>query len=144
MIILWIILVVVAVLLEAATMALVSIWFAAGALAAVVAAALGFPLWVQIAVSLIVSLVLLAATRPLLKKLMPDKYIPTNGELDIGKKAVVIETVDNAKSTGRVKLDGVDWSADSWDGSVIKKDTVVIVKARGTTKLTVVPLKNND
>jgi|ADurb_Total_1213_FD_contig_31_1398088_length_1496_multi_6_in_0_out_0_2 membrane protein implicated in regulation of membrane protease activity len=144
MIILWIILVVVAVLLEAATMALVSIWFAAGALAAVVAAALGFPLWVQIAVFLIVSLVLLAATRPLLKKLMPDKYIPTNGELDIGKKAVVIETVDNAKSTGRVKLDGVDWSADSWDGSVIKKDTVVIVKARGTTKLTVVPLKNND
>jgi len=144
MIILWIILVVVAVLLEAATMALVSIWFAAGALAAVVAAALGFPLWVQIAVFLIVSLVLLAATRPLLKKLMPDKYIPTNGELDIGKKAVVIETVDNAKATGRVKLDGVDWSADSWDGSVIKKDTVVIVKARGTTKLTVVPLKNND
>ena len=79
MIILWIILVVVAVLLEAATMALVSIWFAAGALAAVVAAALGFPLWVQIAVFLIVSLVLLAA-KTLAEKLAPDKYIPTNGE----------------------------------------------------------------
>lgn len=144
MVILWIILIVAAVLLEAATLALVSIWFAAGALGAVIAAALGLPLWAQIVVFLVVSFALLAATRPLLKKLMPNKYIPTNGELDIGKKAVVVETVDNSKSAGRVKLEGVDWSAESWDGSVIEKDTVVIVKAKGTTKLSVVPFKNNE
>lgn len=137
MIILWIVVLVAAVLFEAATLALVSIWFAVGALGAAITAVCGGSVTLQLIVFVVLSFALLAFTRPLIKKIMPAKYTPTNAELDVGKQAVVIETIDNVKNVGRVKLDGVDWNADSDDGSVIKKDAVVVVTKVGTTKLTV-------
>ncbi|MGN0642507.1 MAG: NfeD family protein [Huintestinicola sp.] len=137
MIVLWIILLVACSLLEAATFALVSIWFAVGALCALVAAAAGVNATVQWIIFLAVSVLLLIFTRPLLKKIMPKKYIPTNGELDIGKNAVVIEKIDSAAGTGRVRLEGVDWSAVSADGSVIEEGCTVVVKGKGAATLTV-------
>ncbi|MGN1101997.1 MAG: NfeD family protein [Huintestinicola sp.] len=141
MYILWIIVMVAAVLVEAASFALLSIWFAVGALAALVAAILGAGTGVQIGVFLAVSVILLAATRPLLKKFMPKKYIPTNGELDLGKTAVVIEKIDGMTGTGRVRLEGVDWGAVSADGSVIEEGVSVTVIAKGAAYLTVQPVQ---
>ncbi|WP_432651785.1 NfeD family protein [Huintestinicola sp.] len=142
MYILWIIVMIAAVLVEAASFALLSIWFAVGALAALVAAILGAGTGVQIGVFLAVSVILLAATRPLLKKLMPKKYIPTNGELDLGKTAVVIEKIDGMAGTGRVRLEGVDWGAVSADGSVIETGVSVTVIAKGAAYLTVQPVQS--
>lgn len=142
MYILWIIVMIAAVLVEAASFALLSIWFAVGAVAALIAAILGAGTGVQIGVFLAVSVILLAATRPLLKKFMPGKYIPTNGELDLGKTAVVIEKIDSMAGTGRVRLDGVDWGAVSADGSVIETGVSVTVIAKGAAYLTVQPVQS--
>ena len=142
MYILWIIVMIAAVLVEVASFALLSIWFAVGALAALIAAILGAGTGVQIGVFLGVSVILLAATRPLLKKFMPGKYIPTNGELDLGKTAVVIEKIDGMTGTGRVRLEGVDWGAVSADGSVIEEGVSVTVIAKGAAYLTVRPVQS--
>ena len=137
MYIVWIIVLVAGVFAEAATFSLISIWFALGALAAVIAAALGAGMPVQIAIFLAVSVISLAATRPVIKKIMPKKYTPTNGELDIGKSAVVIERIDPEAGTGRVRIEGVDWGARSSDGSVIDEGRTVIIKEKGAAYVTV-------
>lgn len=142
MYILWIIVMVAAVLVEAASFALLSIWFAVGALAALIAAILGAGMGVQIGVFLAVSVILLGVTRPLLRKFMPKNYIPTNGELDLGKTAVVIEKIDSMAGTGRVRLEGVDWGAVSADGSVIEEGVSVTVIAKGAAYLTVQPVQS--
>ena len=137
MYIIWIIVLVAGVFAEAATFSLISIWFALGALAAVIAAVLGAGMPVQVAVFLAVSVITLAATRPVIKKIMPKKYTPTNGELDIGKSAVVIEKIDPVSGTGRVRVEGVDWGARSSDGSVIDEGKTVIIKEKGAAYVTV-------
>ena len=134
MYILWIIVLITAVLAEAATCALVSVWFALGALAALIAVVLGAGFAVQLAVFLAVSVITLAVTRPVVKKIMP-KNTPTNGELDIGKKAIVIEKIE--AGTGRVRIEGVDWGAKTADSSVIEKGETVVVKAKGAAFVTV-------
>lgn len=141
MYIVWIIILIAGVLAEAATFTLISVWFALGALAAVIAAAIGAGTAVQIAVFLAVSVISLAATRPVVKKIMPKRYIPTNGELDIGKSAVVIEKIDPVSGTGRVRVEGVDWGARSSDGSVIDEGKTVIIKEKGAAYVTVEALK---
>lgn len=137
----WLVILVAGVLIEASTFALVSIWFAVGALAAGIAALLGAPAGVQTLIFLVVSVAMLVITRPLLKKLMPRGYIPTNGELDIGKAAVVIETVNAAAGTGRVRFDGVDWGARTENGSVIDEGKTVIIKAKGAAYVIVEELR---
>ncbi|MDE7279194.1 MAG: NfeD family protein, partial [Oscillospiraceae bacterium] len=77
MVIFWIIFFIAALLVEAATFALVSIWFAAGAMGALITASLGGNLTLQLIVFVLISGILLAFTRPLLKKLFPHKFIPT-------------------------------------------------------------------
>ncbi|MCM1577992.1 MAG: NfeD family protein [Ruminococcus sp.] len=138
----WLVILVAGVLVEASTFSLVSIWFAVGALAAGIAALLGAPVGVQTLIFLAVSVILLVVTRPLLKKFMPGGYIPTNGELDIGKAAVVIERINAAAGTGRVRFDGVDWGARREDGSVIEEGNTVVIKAKGAAYVTV-ELVNN-
>lgn len=123
--ILWAVIFVIAVLLEAASMQLVTIWFAVGALAAF-AVSFFQPFGVQLAVFVIVTGVTLLATRPLVKKLHRPA-VPTNHELDIGKEAVVIEDIDNSAGTGRVRLQGVDWRASSADGTIVKSGNIVTV-----------------
>lgn len=137
MIIFWVIILAAAVLLEAATFALISIWFAFGAVVSLIAAALGAPIWLQFTLFIIVSAILLVLTRPLLKKLFPRKFTPTNAELSVGKTAVVIEEIDTAQGKGRVRLNGVDWIAVSDDGDVIPTDTVVTVTEVRGAKLAV-------
>ncbi len=123
------------VIAELCTLQLVSIWFAAGAAAAFGAAYFGFELWVQLVAFVAVSLVLLIATRPLLKKVKVQDTQPTNAEIDIGKTAVVIEDIYNAYDKGRARLHGVDWKARSSDGTRIPKDTIVTIDDMKGSKL---------
>ncbi len=137
MVIFWIVILVAALLVEAATFALVSIWFAAGALGAMIAASMGANLTVQLVVFALLAGLLLVFTRPLLKKLFPHRFIPTNSELEVGKTAVVIEEIDNETGKGRVKLGGVNWAAVSADNEKIPVGEIVKVTAVCSAKLSV-------
>ena len=137
MVIVWTVVLIAALIVEGATFALVAIWFAAGALGALIAAGLGAPLFVQLIVFTVLAVVMLIFTRPLLKKLFPNKFIPTNSELEIGKTAVVIEAIDNATGKGRVRLGGVNWAAISENGEDIPEDEIVVVKEVRSAKVVV-------
>ncbi|MBQ5319390.1 MAG: NfeD family protein [Oscillospiraceae bacterium] len=137
MVIVWTVVLIAALIVEGATFALVAIWFAAGALGALIAAGLGANLTVQLVIFTVLAAVMLIFTRPLLKKLFPNKFIPTNSELDVGKTAVVIETIDNATGKGRVRLSGVNWAAVSENGEDIPEDEIVVVKEIRSAKVVV-------
>lgn len=122
---------------EAATVGLVSLWFAGGALAAMLAASLSAELWLQITVFLVVSAVLLYFTRPIVKKLLAGKNKETNLDRIIGKTVIVSETVDNDAETGRCTIAGVSWSLRSDDGSVIEQGEKVTVDRVEGVKLIV-------
>jgi membrane protein implicated in regulation of membrane protease activity len=132
----WIIILVVSVLAEVFSMQLVSIWFAIASLVALITSMFLPPLG-QFAVFVVVSLLLLIITRPVLKKFKVKKSQPTNYDLDIGKIAIVIETIDESLQSGRVSLNGVDWNAKSIDGSVIEVDSKVVVEYVQGSKLLV-------
>ena len=125
--IIWLILLIVFAASEAATVGLTSIWFAAGALTALIAALLGGPLWVQITLFLAVSLLCLAAVRPLAKRLLNSRVEPTNADRVIGAQAQVTEDIDNIHGRGAVVIRGMTWSARSQDGGPISAGTMVKV-----------------
>ena len=137
MVIVWTIVLIAALIVEGASFALVAIWFAAGALGALIAAGFGAPLFAQLIVFVVLAVVMLVFTRPLLKKLFPNKFIPTNSELEIGKTAVVTEAIDNATGKGRVRLGGVNWAAISENGEDIPADEIVVVKEIRSAKVIV-------
>lgn len=99
------------IIIEAAVPGLVSIWFAMGALVAMLSALLGAPLWLQVVWFIIVSIAALLLTRPLAKKYVNAKTQPTNADRVIGKECVVREPIDNVMGTGAVAVDGKVWTA---------------------------------
>lgn len=135
--VIWIVLLVLFLILEAATVQLVSAWFALGALCALLANLCGAGVIWQIVLFLIVSAICLIATRPLVKKMTATKIQKTNADRCIGAEAVVLEEINNLKSTGLVKAMGNTWTARAEDGSVIPKDAVVIVRKMDGVKLIV-------
>lgn len=120
---------------EAATAGLVSIWFVAGALAALIAAMLSASVPVQFALFLSVSAAALAATRPLVRKMRAGKAIPTNLDRVIGQTGKVTEIVDNENATGAVYVDGKTWTARSIDGAVFPVGSLVSVSKMEGVKL---------
>ncbi len=121
----WIIAMVVFLVIEAVTVGIVSVWFAIGALFAMVTAMLGANLWVQITVFLVVSAIALYFTRPLVKKFVNNKVEPTNADMLIGKECRVVETIDNLSGTGAVYVDGKTWTARTVDEEIIPKGQLV-------------------
>lgn len=113
--------------IETGTLGLVSIWFAAGALGAVVVAWLGGMVWLQVLVFLVVSCVSLASLRPLANKYIAPKITATNADRLIGTVAVLSGDVDNLAAKGEVILDGIPWSARSTNGEPIPAGTTVRV-----------------
>ncbi len=107
----WLIAVVVFLVVEAIVPGLVSIWFAIGALAALLAAVLHAPLWLQVVWFLLVSIAALALTRPLAKKYVNARTQPTNADRILGKECIVREAIDNLQGTGAVAVDGKVWTA---------------------------------
>ncbi len=138
--IMWLVLLVVFAVGEAATVGLTSIWFAAGSLAALIAALLGGPLWVQLTLFLAVSLLCLVAARPLAKRHLNSKVEPTNADRVIGETAQVIEDVDNIHGKGAVVIRGMTWSARSQDGGPITTGTMVRVLRIEGVKVFVEPI----
>lgn len=126
----WLILFVIFVVAELATSgALVSVWFCFGALAAMVAARSGLGLIAQIVIFLVISIALLAMTKPIVKKFLKQKSEPTNSDRLIGGHGIVLEDIDNLVGSGSVKIDGKIWSAKSSSEDVkIKAGTEVTVK----------------
>ena len=100
---------------EALTVGLTSIWFAVGALGALITAGLGFGFWPQIIVFLVLSGVTLALVRPLAKKVLKPGYSATNADRVIGAVGLVTEEVDNMAGKGLVNLAGQVWSARAQD-----------------------------
>ena len=138
--IMWLVLLIIFAVSEAVTVGLTSIWFAAGALAALVAALLGGPLWVQITLFLAVSLLCLAAVRPLARRHLNSRVEPTNADRVIGAEAQVTEDIDNIHGKGAVVIRGMTWSARSQDGGPISAGTMVKVLRIEGVKVFVEPL----
>lgn len=122
---------------EIITLGLTSIWFAGGALVSFIASFLGANLIVQIILFLVVSIVLVAVTRPLASKYFNKNRTKTNIDAVVGKRGFVVTEIDNLKGQGEVSLAGQVWTARSADNSVIGKDIEVEVVAIEGVKLIV-------
>ena len=133
----WFVLFLLFAIAEAVTVQLVGVWFAGGALAALIASKLNAPLWLQILLFLAVSAVLLIFTRPVAKRLMAGKNTETNLDRIIGHTVIISEKVDNDAQSGRCVIDGVSWSVRSDDGSVIEAGEKVTVDRVEGVKLIV-------
>ena len=128
---------------EMATESMVSIWFVAGALAALITCMSGWapggltPEATQVLVFAVVSALALVLTRPLVRRFMTRPRIPTNSDRLLGMTAKVTEPVDNERASGAVYVDGKTWTARSADGAVIPAGTQVKVEKIEGVKLLV-------
>lgn len=137
--IIWLILFVVFLAVEAATVTVVSLWFAGGALAAMAVSLLGGSTGLQIVVSLAVSATLLALLRPLVRKYLTPKLTRTNIDSIIGTVGPVTIAIDNVTAAGQVKLGGMTWTARSTSGAPIPEGTLVKVDRIEGVKVFVSP-----
>lgn len=126
-VILWLVLMVVFLAVEAGTVTLVSLWFAAGALAALLTALAHGPVWLQALLFVAVSAGLLLALRPLAKKYLAPKLTPTNVDSVVGSTGLVTTAIDNVSAVGQVKLGAMEWTARSTSGQPIPVGTLVKV-----------------
>ena len=111
MVTLWLVVLIVSIGVEVATLGLTSIWFAGGAVVAVIAAALQAPIWLQILLFFAVSLLLLFFTRPVAVRYFNKDRVRTNVESMIGRQAIVTSEIDNLQGIGQVTVGGQEWSA---------------------------------
>ena len=136
----WLMAFIILVVMEFLTMGLTTIWFAIGALTAFFASLFGASFWIQIILFLVVSLVVLVVYRPLAVKYVNSRRTKTNVDALVGKEAKVTEKIDNLNQTGRVVLNGMDWSARTTIGGTIDVDTIVkVIEVKGV-KLIVEPV----
>ena len=133
----WLIAAIAFALIEMFTAQLVSVWFIAGALASLIASMLGVSTTLQWILFIAVSAVTLIATRPLVKKITSAAPEKTNADANIGKSAIVTDTIDNLAGTGSVKLGGISWTARSINDSVIPEGSTVTVENIEGVKLMV-------
>ena len=123
--------------LEMATMTLVSVWCAVGALVCVFAAYFGASLQVQLLLFVGISILTAAVVRPLAKKYADPHKVPTNADRLLGMEARVTEDIDNSRPSGAVYVDGKTWTARSADGEVIPKGELVEIERMESVKLIV-------
>ena len=125
MLIFWIAAIVVFLVIEAATANLVTVWFAVGSAAALLAERLGAQIWLQALVFIAVSVGVLLTLRPFTRKYVNGSKHPTNADRVLGTVCPVTEDIDNICGTGSVSVDGKVWSARTRDGANIEKGTLV-------------------
>ena len=136
----WLALLVIFIMAEATTVTITSIWFAAGALVAMIAALLNAQLWLQVVLFFAVSAILLLSLRPLLKKYFTPRLTRTNVDAVIGTQGVVTANIDNIASQGTIKLGAMEWTARSSSGETIPAGTVVKVDRIEGVKAFVTPV----
>lgn len=137
--IMWLVLLVVFLLVEAATVGVVSAWFALGALAAMVTALLQGPVWLQTVLFVAVSAGLLLALRPLVRKYLSPNLTATNVDSVVGSTGIVTAAIDNVSAAGQVKLGAMEWTARSTSGQPIPVGTLVKVDRIEGVKAYVTP-----
>lgn len=137
----WLALMVVFLIAEAATVVTVSLWFAAGALVALVASLLGAAIWLQVVLFLAVSAALLAALRPVVRKHFTPRLTRTNVDSVIGSQGYVTADIDNVSAAGTVKLGAMEWTARSSTGAKIAAGTLVKVEKIEGVKAFVTPVE---
>lgn len=138
LVVFWLVALIVSIIAEVISLGLTTIWFAGGALVAAVAAALNAPLWLQILLFVVVTLLLLVFTRPIAVKYFNKERVRTNVESLIGRQAIVISEIDNMQGIGQVTVGGQEWSARSFEeGKQISVGAVVRVMAVSGVKLMV-------
>lgn len=133
---LWLFVAVVAIITEAFTVSLVSVWFVPSALIAMILAFCGVPYWIQIPVFLLLSVLLILFMKPIAKKVLGVKHIATNADSLIGEQAIVTEEINNLEAKGQVKIRGQVWTARAQDKTKIyQKGEVLNVIAIEGVKL---------
>ena len=140
----WLGLLVVFLVAEGTTVALVSVWFAAGSLAAMLAALAGGPLWLQVLLFLAVSVGLLAMLRPFVRKYLRPRMSRTNVDAVVGSQGFVTEAIDNVAATGQVKLGAMPWTARSTSGGPIPAGTKIRVDRVEGVKAFVTPVEEAE
>ena len=134
----WLVLFVILLVIEIATMGLTTIWFAGGALAAFLLSLLNVPFIWQFVVFLAVSILLLFFTRPAAIRKFNKSREKTNVEGLIGREGIVLSEIDNLQNAGRIQIDGKEWSARNvLEGQLIPPGEVVIVQEVSGVKLIV-------
>lgn len=137
-VIVWLAILIILVVIEIFTLGLTTIWFAGGALVAILVAALGGPVWLQIIIAAVVSAVLLFFTRPIAMKYFNRDRERTNAESLVGRQAIVISEINNLQGIGQVTINGMEWTARSiMDNHIIEPGEVVIVRGINGVKLLV-------
>lgn len=139
--IIWLILMVLFLITEAATVTMVSLWFGVSALAALLIALMGGPVWLQCALFLVVSAILLALLRPLVKRYVSPKITATNVDSVVGSTGLVTAAIDNVSAAGQVKLGAMEWTARSTSGEPIPQGTLVKVDRIEGVKVFVTPVQ---
>lgn len=137
--ILWLVVIVIAVIVEASTVQLVSIWMVVGGVGALIADLCGAPFWVQTAVFAGVTALALLVSRPMVKKVVHFQKVDTNAGRYIGKTGIVTTRIDNTEGIGQVTVLGSVWTARSSDGSILPEGENVVIKAIEGVKLIVEP-----
>ena len=135
--VLWLVLAVILAIAEAATVQLVSIWFALGAAITALLSLTGLPPAIQFACFVLISCVALLLSRPLAHRLLGAKQQKTNADAVVGMEGIVTEPIDNLHEQGRVLVNGLSWSARSAGGEAIEKDQTVRVEKIDGVKLIV-------
>ena len=133
----WLVVFILLILIELATMGLTTIWLAGGAVAGFVASMLGANVVIQAAAFFAVSILLLFFTRPFAVRYINSNKTKTNVDGLIGQEALVLEEINNIRETGCARLEGKEWTARSMNDTVIPKDTVVTVERIEGVKLIV-------
>ena len=124
---LWIILAGIFFVIEIATIGFLVFWFGIGALIAMIVSFFTDSLAIQTAVFVLSSTILLFFTRPFVNKFSSNDEVQTNAFSIIGKKGIVIQTIDPVSGKGQVKIGTEKWSAKSADDVKIEKGTEVEV-----------------
>lgn len=137
----WLALLVVCLVVEASTVTMVSLWFAAGALAAMIVSLFHGAVWLQWIAFVVVSGIMLAMLRPLARKHLTPKLTKTNVDAVVGSTGVVTVAIENITAVGQVKLGGMEWTARSTSGDPISAGTVVRVDKIEGVKAFVTPVK---
>jgi membrane protein implicated in regulation of membrane protease activity len=138
---LWLAALVFFIIVEAATVQMVSVWFMAGSIAALLASLLNAGLFVEIVVFVLVSAVALLLLRPIAKRRLEAAKVPTNADMAIGGVGIVTEDIENDSARGRVSINNLSWAARSQEGELIKKGEKVRINAISGVKLIVSPIK---
>ena len=125
---------------EAMTVTLVSIWFAAGALGAILVALLGGNLMLQVTVFLLLAILLLLSLRGIVRRYITPRISKTNIDSIIGTTGIVLTPVNNISAMGQVQVGGVEWSARSSDNTPIPAGTLVKVDRIEGVKVFVTPV----